>query len=56
MELKGNELLRGLISLEKLFDCEDAINGKKRLTADERAYEELDVESGRKLKVKKEFY
>lgn len=43
-----------MISLENFFDCEDAINDKQRFMADERDYEELDVGSGRRLKVGKE--
>lgn len=52
--MKGNKLSPGLISLENLFDCEDAKNGKQIFNVDGRDYKELDCHSGRKLKVGRE--
>lgn len=54
IQLKGNKLLMGSISLENLFDCEDVRNDKQRFMENEKDYEELDVRNGRRLKVEKE--
>lgn len=54
IQLKSNKLLNGLITLENLFDHDDAKNDKRKFTADKGDYIEMTVGNGRTLKVAKE--
>lgn len=54
IQLKTNKLLKGLITLENLFDYEDSRNDKRKFTIDKEDYTELHVGDGWKLKVGKD--
>lgn len=53
IQLKSNKLPNGLITLENLFDHEEAKNDKQKLTTNKEDYVEMSVGSGRVLKVGK---
>lgn len=54
IQLRSNKLPNGLITLENLFDHDDAKNDKWKLTADKGDYIKMSVAGERMLKVRKE--
>lgn len=54
IQLKSNKLPNGLITLENLFDCDDARNDKRNLMADKGDYIDMSLGNGRILNVRKE--
>lgn len=52
-KLRSNKLPSNLITLENLFDHEDAKKDKRKLTTNKEDYTEMSIGSGRVLKVGK---
>lgn len=54
IQVKSNKIPNGLITLENLFDHDDAKNDKQKFTANKGDYTEMLVGNGRTLKVGKQ--